>query len=655
VSEAEPTADDRLRRLELRFEREHRARLEAEAIAEKSTSDLYKKHQELLLLQRVASASNEALSIDEAFQTVLDLVCTHMRWPIGHVYIPTRTGNLCPTGIWHLDDEDRFEAFRTLTEATPLAPGVGLPGRCYRDRKPLWIVDVTLDANFPRAKSAVESGVRAGFAFPVVVGSDLVAVAEFFMAKAAEPDETVLALMTDIGIALGRVVERERAKAKLIDDAFHDPLTGLPNRALFVNRLEHVFELAGRNNLKAAFAVLYLDLDRFKVVNDSLGHQAGDELLRAVAVRLATAVRRSDTFARLGGDEFGVLIEGLRDVSDAMRVAQHIGNALSAPFMLGAQKVFATVSIGIAYHDTRYEKPGDLLRDADIAMYRAKEQGKARHQVFDREMQARARSRLELESSLRQVVTRQELRLHYQPVVSLKTLQVVDFEALVRWQHPEMGLVPPGKFIPMAEETGLIIEIGSWVIEEGCRQLQKWRLAGLPQSMAVTVNLSARQLSAPNIVDEIKRIGRDTGLSLDHLKLEITESAVIEQPERAAETLKELKRLGVGLLLDDFGTGYSSLSYLHQFPIDVLKIDGSFVRKLEAGNKNAELVRTIVVLAKNLGMEVIAECVETYEQLELLRELGCEYVQGYFFSKAVEAGAAMKLAEQPFTMERPRF
>ncbi len=645
---------DTVRKLEQRLAREHQARLEAEAIAAQSAPDLYKKHQELLLLQRVASASNEALNIDQAFQTVLDLVCTHMHWPVGHMYIPTRTGNLCPTGIWHLDDDDRFEAFRTLTENTPLAPGVGLPGRCYSEGKPLWVVDVAVDSNVPRFGSAVESGVQAGFAFPVVVGDVIVAVAEFFFAGTAQPDGGVLSLMTDIGVQLGRVVERERAKAKLLDDAFHDPLTGLPNRALFLNRLEHVFEMASRHK-KSPFAVLCLDLDRFKVVNDSLGHQAGDGLLREVAARLGTAVRRSDTFARLGGDEFGILVEGLRDVSDAMRIAQHVNAALSAPFMLGAQKVFATVSIGIAYHDARYEKPGDMLRDADIAMYRAKEQGKARHQVFDREMQARARSRLELESNLRQVVTRQELRLHYQPVVSLKTAQVVDFEALVRWQHPEMGLVPPGKFIPVAEETGLIVEIGAWVIEEGCRQLQRWHKAGLPQSMSVTVNLSTRQLSAPNIVEEIVRIGSETGLTLNHLKLEITESAVIEQPERAAETLKELKRLGVGLLLDDFGTGYSSLSYLHQFPIDVLKIDGSFVRKLEPGNKNAELVRTIVVLAKNLGMDVIAECVETYEQLELLKELGCEYVQGYYFSKPVEASEAIRLVDQPFKMERPRF
>lgn len=648
------TGDDLIRQLEQRVERERQARLEAEAVAKQSTADLYKKHQELKLLQTVASASNEAMNVEQAFHTVLDLICTHMHWPVGHIYIPTRTGNLCPTGIWSLKDEARYEPFRALTENTPLSPGQGLPGRCFQDRKPMWINDVTVDGNFSRAEAASQCGLHAGFGFPIMVGPDIVAVAEFFAAEVTPPDDSLMLLMVDIGIAVGRVVERERAKARLVDDAFHDALTGLPNRALFLNRLEHVFELADRN-IRPAFAVLYLDVDRFKVVNDSLGHQAGDQLLRGVAERLTSAVRRSDTFARLGGDEFGILVEGLRDVSDAMRVAEHISNALTTPFMIGNQKVFATVSIGIAYPDARYDRPGDILRDADIAMYRAKEQGRARHQVFDREMQARARSRLELESNLRQVVTRQELRLHYQPVVSLKTQQVVDVEALVRWQHPEMGLVPPGKFIPVAEETGAIVEIGAWVIEEGCRQMRQWQQAGVPPSMSVTVNLSTRQLSEPNIVEEIVRIGQQTGLGLDRLKLEITESAVIAQPERASATLKELKRLGVRILLDDFGTGYSSLSYLHQLPIDVIKIDGSFIRQLAPGNKNAELVRTIVMLGKNLGMEVVAECVETFEQVEMLKELGCEYVQGYVFSKPVEASEVVKLVRQPFKVEPARF
>lgn len=436
----------------------------------------------------------------------------------------------------------------------------------------------------------------------------------------------------------------EETKDHFRHAAFHDSLTGLPNRAMFTELLKAEIESSSRDDHK--FAVLFLDLDRFKNVNDSLGHTHGDLLLVAFAERLERALRPVDTLARFGGDEFAILLSGMTDATDAVRVAQRIQDELTQPFMLDKNSASATASIGIALSSSGYDRADDILRDADIAMYRAKENGKARYELFDQGMHARAVSRLQLESDLRQAIENKEFSVYYQPIVALPTGRLAGFEALVRWNHPRRGLVHPGDFIPVAEETGLIVPIGQWVLNEACAQVRQWQLdSPSHRALSLSVNLSARQVAQPNLLDRIKEALETSRLSPHHLKLEITESVVMENAEAAALMFKQLRSLGVQLSIDDFGTGYSSLSYLHRFPLNYLKIDRSFVSRLTTDNDNA-IVRTISTLARNLGMEVIAEGIETEEQYRELKMLGCEYGQGYLFSRPVNNDGVQRLLEQ---------
>ncbi|MBK8179079.1 MAG: EAL domain-containing protein [Planctomycetes bacterium] len=429
------------------------------------------------------------------------------------------------------------------------------------------------------------------------------------------------------------VTHRKLAEEQLAHRAFYDPLTNLPNRALFLDRLRQALRRASRRK-DYLFAVLFLDVDRFKLVNDSLGHMAGDRLLVMIARRFELSLRPGDTVARLGGDEFTVLLDDIRDVTDATRVADRIQRELEMPFNVGGQEFFTSASIGIALSATGYERPEDILRDADTAMYKAKSQGKARHAMFDTGMHERAVVLLRMEADLRRAIERSELRVHYQPIVSLSTGRIAGVEALARWQHPTRGLVSPAEFIPMAEETGLILPIGRWVLAEACRQMVLWRDAfGVSYPLEVAVNLSGRQLALPDVVGEIREALRDTGLEPGRLRLEITESVVMERPEMVSHMLQELRTLGVKLSIDDFGTGYSSLAYLQRFPADTLKIDRSFVSPMGVRGENSEIARTIVTIGHNLGMRVVAEGVETAEQMEQLRGLSCEGAQGYFISR----------------------
>ena len=439
------------------------------------------------------------------------------------------------------------------------------------------------------------------------------------------------------------VTERKVAEEQLLHSAFYDGLTELPNRALFMDRLESSIRRARRHGV-FLFAVLFLDLDRFKNVNDSLGHMLGDQLLVAIARRLEKCMRPGDTVARLGGDEFTLLLDDIRDISDAEIVAERIQRALAAPFSLEGNEVFISASIGIALSSAEYERPEDALRDSDTAMYRAKLLGKARHEVFDASMHARAMTLLQLETDLRRAFERSEFRNHYQPIVSLSKGVLVGFEALARWAHPQRGLVPPEDFIPLAEETGLIVPLGHWVLREACRQLKEW-LRSLSDGgrLSVSVNLSGRQFAQPDLVERVQEVLSETGLEPAYLALEITESVLMGQDEAATRTLASLRSMNIGLHIDDFGTGYSSLSYLHRFPVDTLKIDRSFVDRLGTPDENHEIVRTIVSLAHSLGMWVLAEGVETADQLEQLRQLSCDLGQGSFFSPALEAGQAEAL------------
>jgi diguanylate cyclase (GGDEF)-like protein/PAS domain S-box-containing protein len=434
----------------------------------------------------------------------------------------------------------------------------------------------------------------------------------------------------------------KQAEEKLVYEALHDTLTGLPNRIFLMERLRQALQLADRNK-DYLFAVLFIDLDRFKVINDSLGHMIGDQLLIAISRRLSNCLRPSDTIARLGGDEFVILLADVKDRDSATRIADRIQEELLLPFSLDGHEVFSAASIGIAFSTVGYDRPEDLLRDADIAMYRAKAHGRARYAIFHPGMHSKAVALLQIETDLRRAIDRQELQLHYQPIVSLRTRQITGFEALVRWAHPQRGMVPPAEFVPVAEETGLITPMGWWVLQESCRQMQQWheRFPN-PQPLTVNVNLSSKQFS-PHLVEQISQILAETQLPPQFLKLEITESILMENAESAVSTLSQLKKLGTLLAIDDFGTGYSSLNYLHRFPIDTLKVDRSFISKVDVDGEQLAIARTIITLAWNLGMEVVAEGVETMKQLAQLRSLQCDYAQGFLFSSPLDVKAVERL------------
>lgn len=473
------------------------------------------------------------------------------------------------------------------------------------------------------------------------------------------------------------ITQRKLVEEQLLHDALHDTLTGLPNRALFADRLEHALRLAKRRK-DYLFAVIFLDLDRFKVINESLGHAIGDQLLVAISRRLEDCLHVGDTVARLGGDEFAILVEDIEGINEATNIVNCLQQKITAPIVLDGHEVFITASIGIALSSAEYLEPTNLLRDADTAMYRAKELGRARHEVFNSSMHAHALWLLQLENDLRRAIesirdrTREEdspqslksalpplspapqFIIHYQPIISIVNGKITGFEALVRWQHPERGLVSPGEFIPVAEETGLIVPLGRWVLRTACHQIREWhQLFQSNPPLSVSVNLSVKQFSQPNLIEYIDQVLEETHLDGNSLKLEITESVLIENSESVTAMLVELRTRNIHLCIDDFGTGYSSLSYLHRFPTNTLKIDRSFVSRMgmecefgKGGIDPTEIVRSIVTLSHNLGMDVVAEGVEEASQLAILRGLDCEYAQGFFFSKPVDSQTAAALISQ---------
>ncbi len=443
------------------------------------------------------------------------------------------------------------------------------------------------------------------------------------------------------------LVERQKIEAQLRHDAFHDTLTGLPNRALFMDRLGHILHIAHRHLIRNPqappyqFAVLFLDLDRFKMVNDSLGHTIGDQLLQIVANQLQACLRLGDTVARLGGDEFVMLLEGIQGMNDAIEVAHRIHRVLKSPILLDGREVFISASIGITLYASNYTDPAQLLRDADTAMYRAKKRGRGEYEVFDISMHTHALRQLQLESDLQRAIERKELSVHYQPIISLAHQCIEGFEALVRWQHPEHGMISPDEFIPIAEDTGLIVLIDVWVLQEACHQLYQWQ-QDFPELSALTmnVNLSGKQFSHAELITQIDHILETSHISGSQLKLEITESVLIENSDVATTILSELQARQIRVCLDDFGTGYSSLSYLHRFPISTLKIDRSFITPLETDIDKFEIVKAIVNLALNLGLNVVAEGVETTRQLSYLKSVTCHAAQGYHFARPLPSKAA---------------
>jgi diguanylate cyclase (GGDEF)-like protein/PAS domain S-box-containing protein len=881
MSDRNDIGSEELASLVKRLDRQRRARLATESISEQATRALYVRQQYLPLLQAAAVSANESGSFPDSVQAVVDQICVHLHWPVGHVYLPLGTGDLLTLAeIWYLEDLSRFETFRHLLEQTAYSPEKGLAGKAVTARGIVWTSDLSIDYPPAITAAASERGLHRAIAFPVMEGNEVAAILEFFFAEGADPDAALTETLSEISKVLGQrhvraqaevtlrnseeqyrllfeanpnpmwvydvgslrflavnsaaveqygyspaefleltirdiaapgeeepevseglmrhrrrdgasitveitsrelklpgrrgrlvmavdvtdwrrseealrqserrfrdlldnvqlaavlidvvgtvtycnphllalsgfekqevigrnwfdlfvpepertdrrrsfvssigdgriaahdeseigtkrgerrligwnhtvlrnaqgsvlgaasigadITEQRRAERQLLYDAFHDGLTGLPNRALFLDRVSSSLSRARRDR-NHCFAVLMLDIDRFKVVNDSLGHAAGDELLAGFAARLTRSLRAGDTVARVGGDEFTIMVESIGGVTEATRAAVRVQEQLVDPFVIDGEEIFANVSIGIAVSGPEYDRPEQLIRDADTAMYRAKGDGKGRYEIFDAAMREEAVTLLQIETDLRRAIDRGELRVYYQPIVVLETGVCAGFEALIRWQHPTKGLVPPGQFISLAEDTGLIVPIGAWVLGEACAQTARWRAAGA-DSISTSVNISSRQFSQTDLVQTVEHALATHGLPGSALNLEITESVLIQHAGTALKIIERLQALGVTISVDDFGTGYSSLSYLQRYPIDKLKIDSSFVRELRTNRKTVEITRTIVQLANNLGMTVIAEGIEHGDERLQLIGMQCGLGQGYLFSRAIpgeEAG-----------------
>jgi len=654
-----PTAAvDESERLRAALERERAARVEAEAIARERLADIEARQRQFDLLEEIAAAANRAESFEAVLAFAVARVGEWSGWPLGHAFVarsPEGAVELITSGTWHDTDPPRFAAFRQATERRMRATPHGLAGRAMASGTAAWIPDVTTDASFARRAQAIACGVRAAFAFPVRSGEEVVAVIEFFSHRSMAPDAGVLRLMEQIGTLLGRVAERSRAESRLRHVSSHDGLTGLPNRRLFLEWIRRSLARVGRYP-DFRFAVLVVDLDGFRRVNDSLGHAAGDQLIVELGRRVLGSIRRidviarpggelaSDAVARLGGDEFTILLEDIRDASDAYRVAERVGHALREPFRVGDVELHLAASIGIAAGGPHYEHPEDLLRDADTARVRAKQAGSG-IVLFNDGMHDAAVRRLRTEADLRRAALERQFLLHYQPIVALATGGIVGFEALVRWRTGDGRLIPPNDFIPIAEETGLIVPIGTWVLEEACRALARCnRERSGDQALSMSINVSARQFAEPDFARIVRSAAESAAVDPRWLRLEITESVTLEDPDRASKVIEELQGVGVMFSMDDFGTGHSSLSRLHRLRLDVLKIDRSFVMQMIGRQESLLIVNAIIGLARSLGMQVVAEGTETAEHVARLRAMECQFAQGYFFSRPIEEAMALRLA-----------
>ena len=638
------TADARLVR---RLARERQSRREAESIAERATRDLYDTVQALThanrlaeLLGDIAVCANEAATVDKAIQFALDAVLSFTGWKVGHALVLSEQepGTLVSLRVWSVAEEESCLRFRALSEELAFGPGIGLPGRVLTLGEPSWIVDLSVDRDFPRADAALECGLVSAFALPLLIRSETVGVIEFFATDMHPPDDTILRVAGFVGAQLGRVLERRAAEDRLRQLALFDALTGLPNRSLLMERLEATVRRCQEQGTPVD--VLYLDIDDFKTINDSRGHSTGDEVLIAVGRSLLTASAESTrTVARLAGDEFVVVLE---DCTDATLAAREIEAALRHPLPLSEGEAFVTVSGGLASaHPYQPDSAEQVLSRANLALHEAKRTGKGRIVSFEAPMQDQALQRHALGAQLHRAVLRQEFTLVYQPVVRLEDDRIIGAEALIRWQHPDLGLVMPDTFIARAEETGLIVPIGAWVLAEACRQGQEWAQSYGDFSMAV--NVSGRQLREADFPDTVGGALRISGLAPHQLILEMTESILMERDALGIAMLTRLRDLGIHLAIDDFGTGYSSLGSLRQLPADMLKIDRSFVSALPDDGDAGTIAWAIVRLGHTLDMAVLAEGVETLEQRDALRAFGCDQVQGYLFSRPVSAEAMTEL------------
>ncbi|TMH75890.1 MAG: EAL domain-containing protein [Betaproteobacteria bacterium] len=580
--------------------------------------------------QLVAGATDP----NEIMPGIIEAIGTGLSFECGSHWSLDKDGALLQcTASWG-ENAPAIAEFLALTKKMSVPSGVDLPGRAWAGHEPLVLTDVGSEQGFSRTTAALQAGLHGALALPIVAAGRNFGVIELFSAGTIQPDDALMQLLKSLSAQIGQSFQRRLAEDQLRFIATHDSLTDLPNRSLFNERLRHALHQGTRYT--RGIAVMFIDMDRFKVVNDSLGHSAGDRLLQDSAKRLAECLRESDTVARLGGDEFVVMIENFTAPKDAIAVAQKALASLAKPFFVDGQEFLMSASIGISTFPDDGKDAETLLKNADIAMYRAKDQGRNNYQFYSAQMNKHTFERLAMESSLRRAVERSEFQLHYQPKLDLRTGAIAGVEALVRWQHPDWGMVSPAQFIPLAEETGLIVQIGEWVLRAACEQNKRWRDQGIPP-LRVAVNLSARQFAQKTLLSDIAKTIAQSGLTPDCIELEITESLVMTNPEHATETLHKLKTMGISLSIDDFGTGYSSLAYLKRFPIDCIKIDRSFIKDIPTEADDMAITRGVIALGHSLRLKVVAEGVETVEQQDFLRSNDCDEMQGYLFSKPLPA------------------
>ena len=636
-------------RLNRRLERERTARMEAEAIAEVGLRNLFVAQSRVTLLNTVAIIANQMACPQEAFAAAIEAVCTSIGWACGHVLeVAEGTDMLVSTGIIHESNDADLAVFIKACRATAYKPGIGLPGRVLATRYCHWIPDVREDENFVRRTAADTCGLRSAFAFPITIDDEVVGVCEFFTHQRLEVEESLLSLMTQIGVQLGRVVERRRIARSLQHLALHDALTGLPNRVQLLERLTAaVADYRSAEGAGSDYGLLFIDLDNFKMINDTFGHGEGDTLLRNIGDRLTTAVAgvglgagdaNALTLARMGGDEFAVLWTGTGNTGVLDTLSASIHAIFEAPIDCAGQDFVMSTSIGICPAHYDYQSAVAVLRDADIALYQAKADGRAMTRWFDAALRQIVNKRYQTERELRIAVERREFRLFYQPIVGLEDCCIQGFEALVRWER-NGRIVSPADFIDIAEDSGLILPIGSWVLREACRKAAALATSNPGDPLTISVNVSPKQFLQPRFVHDTLAVFAETGAPHSSVRLELTESVAIRDPGRTSEILQELRQSGIKISLDDFGTGYSSLSYLNTLPFDTLKIDRAFIAALEHTGRSNAIVRAILDLASGLSLHVVAEGIETREQAMTLVDMGCESAQGYFFGRPLPEGA----------------
>ncbi len=610
----------------------------------RDVTDRKRSEDDLRLLQAVTQTASEAQDLSSALNAILANLCKTAGWSLGQAWLPvTGSGSLICASAWH-GEESGLESFRQASLDCRVDPGEDIPGRIWVDRHPLWIVDVCAHGNFLRTQAAEVSGLHTALAVPVMAGDKAIAVLEFFSRERRPPDDRMIGIFSTVATQVAGVIQRRQAEERLHHLAYYDTLTNLPNRLLFIDRLKQTMVEARRHRRQVGVA--FLDLDRFKTINDSMGHSAGDELLKAVALRLAESMRPGDTVARLSGDEFALILADMNRAEDAAHVARKILDDFNHPFYVDGREIHTNASLGLTLYPSDERHVEGLLRNADITMYRAKESYGNTYAFYSPDMTARAHERLTLESDLRRSLEQGELALHYQSLVDLRSGHIIGVEALLRWWHPVRGFLLPQDFIGLAEETGLIIGLGEWVLEQALRH-QKLFTQAAGTSLRIAVNISPRQFQHNNLLKTVKQALATSEVDPTCLDLEITENLLLENTEVAIATLHELGQLGVRFSVDDFGTGYSSFAYLKNLPISQVKIDLSFVQHMTVNPNDAAIVEAIISMAHSLGLQTIAEGVETPEQLDALCRLGCDVGQGYYFNLPMAAEeVAHRLAQR---------